>query len=144
MALASPVAAAFSYHSRARPSPLWRFVAIWGIAPGADCFSISTALFDGLSSAENLVEHVWYWVSADLPSIGEHHYLVAADDASVMEGWMVDASHGSRRPVITMRHDAYRAMRGAVDLRIVATVGGVPTGINPRPGSPSRSHLIGK
>jgi hypothetical protein len=88
--------------------------------------AITFALFADLANVKTL-KHRWHWVVGDCRGIGEHQWAVAADVNEfavdqIGPGWSIDGSHGARRPLVVMRHDAFVFMRGGTNLRIMASI----------------------
>jgi hypothetical protein len=97
---------------RARPTLLLRTITLWGEAPGG-------GLMQDLADAGDMRRCAWTWVIADCRrnSLGLHSWNQSED-------WRFDFSN--QRPILVMRTPAFLAMRGAVDPRIVASIGARP------------------
>jgi hypothetical protein len=72
-----------------------------------DCHEIALALIEDLADCHAALK--WFWYVGDCPQIGEHSWIEC-------EGWAIDASRGSDRPIRIQRADDYRRFIAASNI----------------------------
>jgi hypothetical protein len=84
---------------------------LWGRLPDSDCHLVAEVLSRELHDAGALD---WAWVTGICRDVGAHSW-------NESRGIVIDASHGSARPVIVAPSHLYRLVRDVINVRRVQT-----------------------